>query len=186
MLRVPAAAGLLARVGRTCGKKMMPLLLPLHHLARHPLLVRIWTYQATIWVQKAQRLLKPGRHYTLRTVLAFLSIRICSQQLCCSDDACAGFIFEAQSDVSFSQCKRGEQCCFLKRDVSKSHPKTVSPAVGMVLFKMDRKPSPAPSVSPPPMGLRSSPALGGLGAGSVELRSDGSFRDWTIFNQGNR
>ena len=36
----------------------------------------------------------------------------------------------------------------------------------------------------PPMGIRSSPALGGLGAGSVELRADGSFRDWTIFNQG--
>ncbi len=36
----------------------------------------------------------------------------------------------------------------------------------------------------PPMGIRSAPALGGLGAGSVELRADGSFRDWTIFNQG--
>ena len=36
----------------------------------------------------------------------------------------------------------------------------------------------------PPIGLRSSPPLGGLGAGSVELRADGSFRQWTIWNQG--
>lgn len=36
----------------------------------------------------------------------------------------------------------------------------------------------------PPMGIRSSPPLGGLGAGSVELRADGTFREWTIFNQG--
>lgn len=39
-------------------------------------------------------------------------------------------------------------------------------------------------VKAPPMGIRSSPALGGVSCGSVELRSDGSFRDWTIFNQG--
>jgi uncharacterized protein (DUF608 family) len=43
---------------------------------------------------------------------------------------------------------------------------------------------PVDDVVPPPMGLRSSPALGGVGAGSTELRSDGSFRDWTILNQG--
>ena len=37
---------------------------------------------------------------------------------------------------------------------------------------------------PPPMGIRSSPALGGVTAGSTELRADGSFREWTILNQG--
>ena len=36
----------------------------------------------------------------------------------------------------------------------------------------------------PPFGYRSSPALGGVSTGSTELRSDGSFREWTIFNQG--
>ena len=34
----------------------------------------------------------------------------------------------------------------------------------------------------PPTGMRSSVPLGGLGAGTVELRADGSFRDWNIFN----
>ncbi len=35
---------------------------------------------------------------------------------------------------------------------------------------------------PPPSGMRSAVPLGGLGAGTVELRADGSFHDWNIFN----
>jgi len=34
----------------------------------------------------------------------------------------------------------------------------------------------------PPTGVRSAVPLGGLGSGTVELRADGSFRDWNIFN----
>ncbi len=34
----------------------------------------------------------------------------------------------------------------------------------------------------PPTGMRSSVPLGGLGSGTVELRADGSFHDWNIFN----
>ena len=34
----------------------------------------------------------------------------------------------------------------------------------------------------PPLGMRSAVPLGGLGAGTVELRADGSLRDWNIFN----
>lgn len=56
---------------------------------------------------------------------------------------------------------------------------------GSTLYKAEGHSPAAPvdNVVPPPMGLRSSPALGGIGAGSTELRSDGSFRDWTILNQ---
>lgn len=39
-----------------------------------------------------------------------------------------------------------------------------------------------PRLLPPPLGMRSAVPLGGLGAGTVELRADGSFRDWNIFN----
>ena len=35
---------------------------------------------------------------------------------------------------------------------------------------------------PPPSGIRSSVPLGGLGTGTIELRADGSLREWTIFN----
>ena len=38
------------------------------------------------------------------------------------------------------------------------------------------------SRSPPP-GMRSAVPLGGLGAGSFELRADGTFHEWTIENQ---
>ena len=34
----------------------------------------------------------------------------------------------------------------------------------------------------PPTGMRSAVPLGGLGSGTLELRADGSFRDWNIFN----
>ena len=45
--------------------------------------------------------------------------------------------------------------------------------------------TPGPStVAAPPMGLRSAVPLGGLGAGTFELRGDGAFADWTLENQG--
>lgn len=34
----------------------------------------------------------------------------------------------------------------------------------------------------PPSGMRSAVPLGGLGSGTIELRADGSLRDWNIFN----
>jgi hypothetical protein len=104
------------------------------------------------------------------------------EKICCANTQCAAFIFEGVSDVNFGECKVGKPCCFLKSAVPSTKPKKITPS--MVLYKINGRPSPSLDVKPPPMGLRSSPALGGLGAGSVELRSDGGFRDWTIFNQG--
>lgn len=40
------------------------------------------------------------------------------------------------------------------------------------------------SISAPAMGIRSAVPIGGLGTGSIELRADGRFADWTIENQG--
>lgn len=35
----------------------------------------------------------------------------------------------------------------------------------------------------PPSGIRSAVHQGGLGAGSIERRADGTFNEWTIMNQ---
>ena len=37
-------------------------------------------------------------------------------------------------------------------------------------------------LNPPPLGIRSAPALGGFGTGTITLRADGSLADWHIFN----
>ncbi|CAH1781975.1 unnamed protein product [Owenia fusiformis] len=36
---------------------------------------------------------------------------------------------------------------------------------------------------PPPSGMRSAVPLGGISTGSIELRADGTFHEWTIMNQ---
>ena len=99
---------------------------------------------------------------------------------CCANPDCAGALFEPTSDVTFGDCKVGKPCCYMKTSVLATKPHPVKG--GSTLYEAKGHKS-ADDVVPPPMGLRSSPALGGVGAGSTELRSDGSFRDWTILNQ---
>lgn len=103
---------------------------------------------------------------------------------CCANPHCAGALFEATSDVTFDGCKAGQPCCFMKTSVRSTRPKTVKGGSTLYEAVGHSSATPVDNVVPPPMGLRSSPALGGIGAGSTELRSDGSFRDWTILNQG--
>lgn len=71
-------------------------------------------------------------------------------------------------------CSTGDHCCYLKSVVpdEKAFP-------GLVNGVMDRPPV---NASPPPLGMRSAVPLGGLGAGAVELRGDGTFHEWTIMN----
>ena len=99
--------------------------------------------------------------------------------VCCSVAGCRAFVFEAQTDSSIGGCIKGGPCCFLKSAQGKLAPKTIAGGivVGAVLGG-------EPAVVAPPLGIRSAPPLGGVSAGSVELRADGSFRDWTILNQG--
>ena len=108
--------------------------------------------------------------------------------LCCANPACAALLWEARSDWAEKSCTKGAGCCWLKSAAGNRQPKPAS--VGAINANIDgRHPTPGgqptlAEVAAPPLGYRSSPALGGVGAGSTELRSDGSFRDWTIFNQG--
>ena len=52
------------------------------------------------------------------------------------------------------------------------------------LWDTSRGAQPGAGLAAPPMGLRSAVPLGGIGAGTFELRGDGSFADWTLENQG--
>ena len=151
----------------------------------------------------------PPPHMTL--------VQDCQRQ-CCEKKGCVGFLFEAHSDYSGGNCKKGGSCCWTKSAVKRSGAK--SPSIGATVYKVSRgatcdtkaglstvctncdsagadagspfdpahptppTPSSNPNVIAPPMGIRSSPALGGVSTGSTELRADGSFREWTIFNQG--
>ena len=110
------------------------------------------------------------------------SLADCEAKCCASAPSCAGALFEPKSPVKFGGCKVGDGCCFQKSDVSATKP--LAGATG-TLFKVTRPPTPPPPpLEHPPIGIRSAPALGGFGAGSFEIRGDGSFREWTIFNQG--
>lgn len=51
------------------------------------------------------------------------------------------------------------------------------PRVSMYLYRVEDG-----NKSDPPIGMRSAVPMGSLGSGTVELRADGSFRDWNIFN----
>jgi hypothetical protein len=103
---------------------------------------------------------------------------------CCANPDCAGALFEPNSTLDFGSCKAGKPCCFMKTSVLGTIPWPVKPPSTLYETVGHTSGPPVDDVVPPPMGLRSSPALGGVGAGSTELRSDGSFRDWTILNQG--
>lgn len=102
--------------------------------------------------------------------------------LCCDTRGCEAWLFEPKSDIQMGDCEVGGACCFLKSKMgvlANSKPGAVAGRTngGVV------PPSPE-QFKNPPLGIRSAPQLGGVSTGSVELRADGSLRDWTLLNQG--
>jgi hypothetical protein len=138
--------------------------------------------------------------------------QVCAAE-CCRQQNCVGFLFESHADASPGPCVKGGPCCWFKShiDATGKKPASVGATIYKVANKWGEcttsvvctdcdspgqdsgapmtplGPTPPPTDDhdkvPPPMGIRSSPALGGVSTGSTELRSDGSFREWTIFNQ---
>jgi hypothetical protein len=101
------------------------------------------------------------------------------QAACCANADCGAYLYEPQVDISFGSCTKGLPCCFLKSAFPGYKPKTVP---GGIFAGNATKPAPAALLTPP-IGMRSAVQLGGLGAGSVELRADGTFHEWTLHNQ---
>ena len=101
--------------------------------------------------------------------------------MCCAIEGCGAFVYEPASDTTFIGCTVGRPCCFPKYSWG---PTAAKPA-GFRIFAYNISGAPAPpAYADPVIGMRSSPPLGGVSTGSIELRADGSFREWLILNQG--
>jgi non-lysosomal glucosylceramidase len=80
-----------------------------------------------------------------------------------------------------------QDCYYVELDNAWSNPwgspfgKPIGGGSYPYLYRVDSAAG-AKRLVPPPIGMRSAVPLGGLGAGTVELRADGSFHDWNIFN----
>ena len=108
------------------------------------------------------------------------NVTLCAA-MCCSTPGCSAFVYEPESDTTFNGCTGGAPCCFLKRAWGATSKKP--PGFKINAFNITGAPEP-PAVVDPELGIRSSPPLGGVSTGSIELRADGSFREWLILNQG--
>ena len=100
---------------------------------------------------------------------------------CCADVRCDAWTFLDAALHSWrpggaSSCIEGRPCCLLKNGPTNSSIRANSSATSGVVWRTT-------ALVPPAQGMRSAPPLGGIATGSLELRADGSFREWTIYNQ---
>jgi non-lysosomal glucosylceramidase len=108
-------------------------------------------------------------------------------RLCCGTPGCDGAVFLPKTGHSTNAaCTNASRaCCFLKTG-SALAPRGRSQIPGIVATGVKGPNSGGFDLSTatvPPSGIRSAVPLGGISAGSVELRGDGSFTEWSIQNQ---
>ena len=94
--------------------------------------------------------------------------------MCCSLTSCIVWTFARSAPVDFNDCRKGQPCCYLKASVP---PSAHNPTL---LSSTINRTSP---YDHPPSGIRSSVPLGGVATGSIEIRADGTFHEWTIESQ---
>jgi hypothetical protein len=111
---------------------------------------------------------------------------------CCATAGCDGFVFTPSTPHAMGGCTDlTAPCCFLKKQAvgAKQVPcapfgnQTLGKACVAVTMTNPRASAPAYIGTAPPSGIRSAVPLGGISCGTVELRGDGSFSEWTIMNQ---
>ena len=100
------------------------------------------------------------------------------QARCCATEGCFAFAYAPSAPADFLGCAKGSTCCYLKDAVGDTHP-TAGISSGSVT---PANPNPNGPGLAPPLGMRSSVPLGGLGAGAMELRADGTFQEVSIQN----
>ena len=99
------------------------------------------------------------------------------QSLCCNTSGCVSFTV-AIAPSPFMTCQPSLPCCYLKGSTTA---RVKSPDLNITSGVVH--PASSPYTVHPPSGLRSAVPVGGVGAGSVEMRGDGAFHEWTIANQ---
>eukprot|EP01043_Picozoa_sp_COSAG02_P048866 COSAG02_NODE_4850_length_4905_cov_6.344985_1_plen_1001_part_00 len=102
--------------------------------------------------------------------------------LCCSNEGCVAFVFSPKAPKGMGACKADGPCCYLKsRQAEPTHSGLPGISYGKIAGRGGGSEIPAGLV-PPPLGIRSAVPLGGIGAGSMELRGDGTLQQFTIWN----
>eukprot|EP01060_Flectonema_neradi_P034788 TRINITY_DN6212_c0_g2_i1.p1 TRINITY_DN6212_c0_g2~~TRINITY_DN6212_c0_g2_i1.p1 ORF type:complete len:973 (+),score=112.61 TRINITY_DN6212_c0_g2_i1:37-2955(+) len=97
--------------------------------------------------------------------------------ICCSNIDCSAWVFAEQAPANLGKCTAGSSCCYLKSGVPTAVPhQSVSSRVVRSEGTFEG------ADAHPPTGIRSAPPLGGLAAGTVELRADGTLTAWTMEN----
>ena len=101
--------------------------------------------------------------------------------LCCENEGCVGFVFSPTAPAKMGGCKEGGPCCYLKNNEVAEPTHSTLPGIAYGKISGHGSQSNADLI-PPPLGIRSAVPLGGIGAGSMELRGDGSLQQLTIWN----
>lgn len=96
---------------------------------------------------------------------------------CCDDPFCTAYSYTSMSLTNMWTCMQNQPCCYLKSLNSGSTVAGPQWTSGIIVRNASRAPE------HPALGIRSAVPLGGLGAGNVELRADGTLQEWTIWNQ---
>lgn len=118
----------------------------------------------------------PGNDYRTHQLPAGAVAAQC-EALCCGEQACGAWTFAPAAPGAYMSCAAGAPCCYIKGGTPDF---TNSSVPGIVSGGVTRPPL---SVAHPPSGMRSAVPLGGLGAGSFELRGDGTIHEFTAQNQ---
>ena len=117
----------------------------------------------------------PGDDITT-VVLQSVDVKQC-QALCCDTPGCAALTVTV-APTHFMNCNQGDACCYLKAGIADREPSSLPNITSATVT-----PQRSPFTIHPPTGMRSAVPVGGVSGGSVELRADGTFHEWTIVNQ---
>ena len=118
---------------------------------------------------------RPGGDYRAYALPPTANGSACAAQ-CCAEEACSAWAYTGAAPAGQEpSCAQGAPCCYLKGQANAEVPQP-----GVFSGLVARAPV---ALAHPPMGLRSAAPLGGLGAGALELRADGTIHEVTIVNQ---